>query len=73
MSPGFNQPPKSAIGVRGQDGTVRFMLDAARARDEGVETDKYLKPEEEEVEVLVPIEHRADDRESDLRRVARVR
>lgn len=73
MSPGFNQPPKSAIGVRGQDGTVRFMLDEARARDERVETDKYLKPEEEEVEVLVPIEHRADDRESDLRRVARVR
>jgi len=73
VSPGFIQPPKSAISVRGQDGTVRFMLDAVRARDERAETDKYLKPEEEEFEVVVPTDTRTDDREPDLRRVARVR
>ncbi|XPS78603.1 Beta-glucosidase [Ascochyta lentis] len=60
ISPG--QPPASAIGVRGQNGTVRFMLDAARARDEAVQVDKYHKVEEEEYEVEVPND-RADDAE----------
>jgi CTD kinase subunit beta len=56
-TPGTNSPsqaPTSAIGVRGQSGTVRFMLDAARAQHERVEYDKYHKVEEEEYEVEVP-------------------
>ncbi|KAF1361340.1 cyclin-like protein [Lizonia empirigonia] len=65
ISPG--QPPTSAIGVRGQNGTVRFMLDAARARNEAAEVDKYHKVEEEEYEVEVPND-RADD-DKDRRRV----
>ncbi|KAF2849769.1 cyclin-like protein [Plenodomus tracheiphilus IPT5] len=72
-SPSMNQPPKSAIGVRGQDGTVRFMLDAARARDERAEVDKYHKIEEEEYEVEVPLDYRVDDREKDRPRLGRVR
>ncbi|KAH9870922.1 hypothetical protein J1614_006494 [Plenodomus biglobosus] len=72
-SPGMNQPPKSAIGVRGQDGTVRFMLDAARARDERAEVDKYHRIEEEEYEVEVPVDQRLDDREKDRLRTGRVR
>ena len=72
ISPGTNQP-KSAIGVRGQNGTVRFMLDAARARDERVEYDKYHKAEEEEYEVEVPMDSKSDEREKDMARVGRVR
>jgi CTD kinase subunit beta len=56
MTPGTLSPgsgPTSAIGVRGQNGTVRFMLDPARARFEKVEYDKYHKMEEEEYEVEV--------------------
>lgn len=68
ISPGTAQPPTSAIGVRGQHGTVRFMLDAARARDEHAEVDKYYKPQEEEYEVEVPITDRGRDF-SDRRRV----
>ena len=41
----------SSIGVRGQSGTVRFMLDAARAREEQAIVDTYYKVEEEEYEV----------------------
>lgn len=63
VSPGNAQPPTSAIGVRGQNGTVRFMLDAARARDERVEVDKFHKIEEEEYQVEVPIDSRPDDRD----------
>lgn len=55
-TPGTDQPPKSATGQRGQDGTVRFMLDEARARAERAEVDKYFEVEEEEYEVEVPIE-----------------
>lgn len=43
------------------------MLDAARARNEAVEVDKYHKVEEEEYEVEVPND-RADD-DKDRRRV----
>lgn len=53
-SPNTAQPPTSAIGIRGQNGTVRFMLDAARARDERNEVEKFHKVEEEEYEVEVP-------------------
>ncbi|KAF2127765.1 cyclin-like protein [Dothidotthia symphoricarpi CBS 119687] len=56
LSPGTTHPPASAIGIRGQNGTVRFMLDAARARDERAEVDKFHKVEEEEYEVEVPNE-----------------
>jgi len=56
LSPRQTQPPTSAIGIRGQNGTVRFMLDAARARDERAEVDKYHKMEEEVYEVEVPNE-----------------
>jgi CTD kinase subunit beta len=63
VSPGNGQAPTSAIGIRGQNGTVRFMLDAARARDERNEVDKFHKVEEEEYEVEVPIDNRPDDRD----------
>ncbi|KAL6708107.1 RNA polymerase II C-terminal domain kinase beta subunit [Coniothyrium glycines] len=70
ISPSTNQP-KSALGVRGQNGTVRFMLDAARARGERIEYDKYHKIEQEEYEVEIPIDGRVDDK--DRTRVGRVR
>jgi CTD kinase subunit beta len=63
VSPGNAQAPTSAIGIRGQNGTVRFMLDAARARDERNEVDKFHKIEEEEYEVEVPIDNRPEDRD----------
>jgi CTD kinase subunit beta len=56
LSPKQTQPPTSAIGIRGQNGTVRFMLDAARARDERAAVDKFHKIEEEEYDVEVPNE-----------------
>ncbi|CAN9176385.1 unnamed protein product [Alternaria alternata] len=72
-SPAADQAPKSAIGIRGQNGTVRFMLDAARAHDERAEVEKFHKLEEEEYEVEVPIssESRTDDRERERARVGR--
>ncbi|KAF1850530.1 cyclin-like protein [Cucurbitaria berberidis CBS 394.84] len=73
VSPMTDQPPKSAIGQRGQDGTVRFMLDIARARDEHAEVERYHKIEEEEYEVEVPNDNRIDDREKERARVGRVR
>ncbi|KAJ4289195.1 RNA polymerase II C-terminal domain kinase beta subunit [Kalmusia sp. IMI 367209] len=71
ISPGTTQPPKSAIGIRGQSGTVRFMLDVKRAQEERKEVDKYWKVEEEEYEVEVPTEaerDRAIDRERERER-----
>jgi CTD kinase subunit beta len=59
-SPGNAQAPTSAIGIRGQNGTVRFMLDAARARHEHEEVDKFHRIEEEEYEVEVPNDVRPD-------------
>lgn len=57
-SPG--QGGTGAIGVRGQSGTVRFMLDAARAREEKKTIEDFFKVEEEEyeVEVEVPADRR---------------
>ncbi|KAL1795580.1 hypothetical protein ACET3X_005804 [Alternaria dauci] len=74
-SPAADQAPKSAIGIRGQNGTVRFMLDAARAHDERAEVEKFHKVEEEEYEVEVPIpsDQRTDERERDRARIGRVR
>jgi CTD kinase subunit beta len=43
------------------------MLDAARARDERNEVDKFHKIEEEEYEVEVPIDSRPDDRDKRTR------
>jgi CTD kinase subunit beta len=63
VTPGATQPPTSVIGSHSQDVTVRFMLDAARARDERAEVEKYHKIEEEEYEVEVPVETRVDDRD----------
>ncbi|CAN9420498.1 unnamed protein product [Alternaria alternata] len=54
-SPAADQAPKSAIGIRGQNGTVRFMLDAARAHDERAEVEKFHKLEEEEYEDLISV------------------
>ena len=48
--------PASAIGIRGQNGTVRFMLDAERARNEAVAYERYHKIEEEEYEEEVEID-----------------
>ncbi|KAF1838947.1 cyclin-like protein [Decorospora gaudefroyi] len=73
LSPGTDHAPKSAIGIRGQNGTVRFMLDAARAHGERAEVEKYHKVEEEEYEVSVPDDTRANDREKEKARVGRVR
>lgn len=73
LSPGNDQAPKSAIGIRGQNGTVRFMLDAARAHEERAQVEKFHKVEEEEYEVEVPNDPRADDRERDRARAGRVR
>ncbi|KAJ4364521.1 RNA polymerase II C-terminal domain kinase beta subunit [Neocucurbitaria cava] len=73
ISPRTDQPPKSAIGQRGQDGTVRFMLDAARARDERTEVEKYHKIEEEEYEVEVPNDGKDDGKEKEKERPTRVR
>lgn len=56
ISPGQTQAPTSAIGIRGQSGTVRFMLDAVRARNEQKVVESYYKVEEEEYEVQVPDE-----------------
>ncbi|KAI4910261.1 hypothetical protein J4E90_007694 [Alternaria incomplexa] len=71
LSPGADQAPKSAIGIRGQNGTVRFMLDAARAHGERAEVEKFHKVEEEEYEVEVPNDPRADERERNRARVGR--
>lgn len=47
--------PVSAVGTRGLGGTVRFMLDAARARDEKDTVAGYFKDEEEEYEIEVEV------------------
>jgi CTD kinase subunit beta len=61
ISPGtVTQPPTSAIGIRGQNGTVRFMLDAKRARNEQSEVERFWKVEEEEYEVEVALEPERD-------------
>lgn len=63
-----SQPDTSVSGVRGQNGTVRFMLSAARAKDERAAVDKYHKVEEEEYEVEVPNE-KFEEVDRDTRRV----
>ncbi|KAF1976676.1 cyclin-like protein [Bimuria novae-zelandiae CBS 107.79] len=63
ISPG--QAPKSAIGVRGQSGTVRFMLDVKRAQEEKKTVDKYWVEETEVYEVEVPNEPEPEPRDRD--------
>ncbi|OCK82358.1 C-type cyclin [Lepidopterella palustris CBS 459.81] len=61
ITPGITSPgqgPASAIGIRGQNGTVRFMLDAARARAEKKTVDAYYTVEEEEYETEVEVTDR---------------
>jgi CTD kinase subunit beta len=52
------------IGARGQDGTVRFMLDAEQARQERETVNEFhrVEYEEYEVEVEEPIQLERDDR-----------
>ena len=54
--PGTPVGRKSRAGL--MDGTVRFMLDAERAREEKRIVDEYFKIEEEEYEVEVERERR---------------
>lgn len=65
--------PTSATGIRGQNGTVRFMLDAARANHERAEVDKYYKVEEEEYEVEVPASADREERRGQQPSFQRVR
>jgi CTD kinase subunit beta len=66
-SPGVSHTAP-APGSRGHDATVRFMLDAARARDEHAQVDHYYRVEEEEYEVEVPNDARIDDRDREQER-----
>jgi CTD kinase subunit beta len=69
ISPGTIVPPTNLIGKRGETGTVRYMLDEKRARDERNEVEKYTKIVEEEYEVEVAIEpERAPERGGDRER-----
>ena len=60
--------PNSAIAPSKpglKDGTVRFMLDPQRARDEKEAVQEFFKVEEEEYEIEVPrSEHHRDHRDS---------
>ncbi|KAF2279202.1 cyclin-like protein [Westerdykella ornata] len=60
VTPGTTSP--SAMATRGHGGTVRFMLDAARARHERAEYDKYHEAEEEEYEVEIAVEPEVSSR-----------
>ena len=57
MSPGDYEltPGKIRPGLR--DGTVRFMLDAGKAREEKEVVDEYLRIQEEEYEVEVDVKN----------------
>ncbi len=58
MVPASATGARSRVGERGRDGTVRFMLDGERARDEKNLVAEYFKVEEEEYEVEVERERR---------------
>ncbi|KAI9841532.1 MAG: RNA polymerase II C-terminal domain kinase beta subunit [Sclerophora amabilis] len=53
MGPTSATGARGRAGERGRDGTVRFMLDAERAKDEKEVVARYFKVEEEEVEIEV--------------------
>jgi len=48
--------PATTAGKRGLEGTVRFMLDAGRAREEKAVVRRYYTTEEEEYEEEVEVE-----------------
>jgi CTD kinase subunit beta len=64
LSPRSSGSGRRGIGARGQEGTVRFMLDAEQAKQERETVSEYFKVEYEEYEVEVeePIKHERDDR-----------
>ncbi|KUJ17053.1 cyclin-like protein [Mollisia scopiformis] len=64
LSPRSSGSGRRGIGARGQDGTVRFMLDAEQAKEEKDITSKYFTEEWEEYEVEVeePIKPEKEDR-----------
>jgi len=57
MSPHSSASSRRGMGARGQDGTVRFMLDAEQAKEEKAVVDKFfnIEMEEYEVEIEEPI------------------
>jgi CTD kinase subunit beta len=64
LSPRSSGSSRRGIGVRGQEGTVRFMLDAEQAKQEKDTVAEYFKVEYEEYEVEVeePIKPERDER-----------
>jgi CTD kinase subunit beta len=63
VSPRSGSSGKRGTGARGQEGTVRFMLDGEEAKKEKAAVDEYFKVEYEEYEVEVeePIKHERVD------------
>ncbi|KAI9762044.1 MAG: hypothetical protein M4579_000680 [Chaenotheca gracillima] len=53
MGPTSATGARGRVGERGRDGTVRFMLDAERAKAEKEVVARYFNVEEEEVEIQV--------------------
>jgi CTD kinase subunit beta len=53
LSPRSSGSGRKGIGARGQDGTVRFMLDGAQAKAEKAAVSEYYKTEYEDVEIEV--------------------
>ena len=53
MSPRSASSSRRGIGARGQEGTVRFMLDAEQAKREKETVSEYFKNEFEDVEIEV--------------------
>ena len=66
-SPAEATPRGRGIGERGKDGTVRFMLDANRSKEERARVAQYFQDEWEEVEeeVEVPAEETRNERRDD--------
>lgn len=64
LSPRSAGSGRRGIGARGQEGTIRFMLDAEQAKQEKQTVSEYFKVEYEEYEVEVeePIRHQRDER-----------
>lgn len=59
LSPRSSGSGRKSIGARGQDGTIRFMLDAEQVKQEKEMVAEYFKVEYEdyEVEIEEPIKH----------------
>lgn len=60
MSPRSSGSGRKGVGARGQEGTVRFMLDAAEAKQERDTVAEYHKVEYEEYEIEVDEPIRAE-------------